>query len=140
MRYTLQCDGGHRHDSDFPSIAAYEKLEEKHLLECPCCGSHKITRAPMAPAVLRGAAPSPSPAVRDRWEEARAYLKERYADVGDKFPKVARAMENGDDPYPDKEGIVGTASPKEAQRLAREGVRIFGIPRASLTPNPSPQT
>jgi hypothetical protein len=54
IRYTLACADGHTFESWFASSAAYDKQAKRHLIECPVCGSTKVDRAIMAPAIARG--------------------------------------------------------------------------------------
>lgn len=53
IKYTLRCGGDHEFQSWFGSIAAYETLAKAGQLSCPVCGSSKVDRAIMAPALAR---------------------------------------------------------------------------------------
>lgn len=136
INYTLQCDKNHRFESSFRSIADYEKLEKRHALDCPRCGSNKITRAPMAPAIAKGihAKNIDTDNVKTMaeatatLEDIQKDIKEKFADVGDDFPEEARAIHRGDKTarrrYRGKSGIIGNASDAEAKALADEGLPI----------------
>ncbi len=53
IRYDLVCAHGHRFEGWFRDSAAYEVQERHGLLTCATCGSSKVERAIMAPAVAR---------------------------------------------------------------------------------------
>lgn len=139
INYTLQCDKNHRFDSSFRSIADYEKLEKRRALDCPRCGSHAITRAPMAPAIAKSiTAKNVGPeqaasmaAATATLEDIQKEIKEKFADVGDDFPEEARAIHRGDKTarrrYRGKSGIIGNASETEAKALADEGLPVARV-------------
>lgn len=134
ISYTLQCrESGHRHEADFPSIAAYEKLEKAGALACPCCGSHNIERAPMAPAIARaggGGPAAPAPA-QNVLEALRPYC----VDVGERFPEVARALADGRaeaEGVPKGKGVIGKTTLGDVEKLRAEGVRVGVIPLSKL--------
>jgi hypothetical protein len=62
IRYALNCDGGHGFESWFQNSAAYDKQVKRSLMNCPVCGSPKVTKAMMAPSVTSSAASSPAAA------------------------------------------------------------------------------
>ncbi|MGZ0188595.1 MAG: DUF1178 family protein, partial [Alphaproteobacteria bacterium] len=51
IRYALSCEAGHDFEGWFPSIDACDKQLEKGLVTCAQCGSVKVQKALMAPAV-----------------------------------------------------------------------------------------
>ncbi len=51
--FDLCCDSGHRFEGWFGSSADYDAQNQRGLIDCPQCGSHAVTKAPMAPAVPR---------------------------------------------------------------------------------------
>ena len=51
IKYALVCDKGHDFESWFADSAAYDKQAKKKLIACPLCGSPKVDKAIMAPAV-----------------------------------------------------------------------------------------
>ena len=62
IHYDLQCADGHRFDGWFAGSSAFDRQAASGLVECPECGSRKVARALMAPAVpKRGAAPIAAP-------------------------------------------------------------------------------
>jgi hypothetical protein len=53
IRYALACEAGHTFESWFSDSAAYEQLQAKGLVQCAVCGSGKVERQIMSPAVAR---------------------------------------------------------------------------------------
>lgn len=51
IQYALKCAEGHRFDSWFQSASAYDKLQAAGLVCCAHCGSSKVEKVLMAPAV-----------------------------------------------------------------------------------------
>ena len=51
IHYQLRCDDEHGFDGWFADSASFEKQAKRGLVECPVCGSTKVERALMAPAV-----------------------------------------------------------------------------------------
>ena len=151
IRYALACDAGHRFESWFGDSAAFDHLKAEGLVACPCCGSTRVVKAIMAPSVTRrgegdgredrGAAaplrPSPPEAGRgplDGHREVRALVQAlrskvlaETTDVGDRFPREARRMHDGDIPHRD---IRGEATLEEARSLLEEGIMILPVPLA----------
>ena len=53
IRYTIQCTAGHRSEGWFASAAAFDAQASSGAIACPICGDTTITRAPMAPQIVR---------------------------------------------------------------------------------------
>jgi hypothetical protein len=49
--YSLKCENSHEFDDWFSSIAAFDRQAAAGEVVCPECGSTRIEKAPMAPAV-----------------------------------------------------------------------------------------
>jgi hypothetical protein len=137
IKYALGCAEGHAFDSWFPDSAAYEKQRKRGFVVCPECGSTRVDKAIMAPAVVggeRSAAVEAGPeiAVEDPRRRAREFflrmrreIEANTDDVGAKFPQVARAIHLGEEP---ERGIRGRASLAEAKSLLEDGVRVLPLP------------
>ena len=136
IKYALVCAERHTFDSWFPDSADYERQRKRGLVACPECGSIKVEKAVMAPAVVGGQrAPNEQPTelVMDgRRLQARAMvarlrreIEANTDDVGPRFPEVARAMHHGEEP---ERAIRGQASLKEAKALIEEGVGVLPMP------------
>lgn len=133
IRYTLACDNDHRFDSWFPSAAGFDRLSAGGHLACPDCGSARIGKALMAPAVATRddrplSAPPPDPHADPRAEALARLRREIEANseyVGMRFATEARAIHAGDAP---ERAIWGEARPGEARALIEDGVPVAPLP------------
>ncbi len=136
IKYALGCAEGHRFDSWFPDSDAYEKQRKRGLVACPECGGIRVEKAIMAPAVVggeRGAIETPEEVLtddrrkhaRDMIVRLRREIEANTDDVGARFPEVARAIHQGDEP---ERAIRGRASLKEAKALIEDGVGVMPMP------------
>jgi hypothetical protein len=136
IKYALGCAEGHEFESWFPDSAAYEKLRKRGLVACPECGSTEVDKAIMAPAVVgveRSVVEKPAEAlVDDKRRQAREMvarlrreIEANTVDVGARFPELARAIHQGDEP---ERAIRGQASLAEAKALVEEGVGVMPMP------------
>jgi len=125
IRFHLKCDQNHAFDSWFQSGAAYDKLVAAGMVTCTSCGSVKVSKSIMAPAVSTSSeitAPKPTEnaiaALRDRVEATSDY-------VGKGFVKEARDMHDGVAP---ERPIYGEANLKDAKKLVDDGIPIIPLP------------
>lgn len=148
IRYTLACEAGHGFESWFPSSASYDDQAERGFVTCPVCGSAKVAKGMMAPAIARGGRghlatepeaaplarpePEPVPMIAEPERQLRAMLRAvrdhvvKTADhVGPRFPEEARRMHYGETPA---RPIYGEASPDEARALVEEGIDVAPLP------------
>ena len=140
IKYALGCADGHNFESWFPDSAAYDRQEKRGLVTCPHCGSTKVEKAVMAPAVVGGdresgarpAAESVEVLMDDRRQKAREMIDRlrreievHTDDVGARFPEVARAIHVGEVA---ERPIRGRASLKEAKALIEEGIEVMPMP------------
>jgi hypothetical protein len=136
IKYALGCAEGHRFDSWFPDSDAFEKQRKRGLVACPECGDTRVEKAIMAPAVVggeRGAVETPAETLtddrrrhaRDMIVRLRREIEANTDDVGARFPEVARAIHQGDEP---ERAIRGRASLKEAKALIEDGVGVMPMP------------
>lgn len=131
IKFKLACERGHEFESWFPDGASYEEQARRGFVTCPDCHSHRIAKAPMAPAVMtRGRDVSPlrderAEALREALKAMRREIEAKTDDVGEAFPQVARAIHAGDEP---ERAIRGKAGLEEVKALLEEGVRIAPIP------------
>lgn len=63
IRYALACHDAHAFESWFPSSDAYDAQTARGLVTCPICGSAKVAKQLMAPAIARKDRPTPGLAV-----------------------------------------------------------------------------
>lgn len=125
IRFHLKCDQDHEFESWFQSGDAFDKLVTAKMVNCTACGSAKVRKMIMAPAVStssRITAPKPSEtdlaALRDKVEANSDY-------VGKSFAKEARDMHDGLAP---ERPIYGEANLKEAKKLVEDGIPVVPLP------------
>ena len=151
IHYDLQCADDHAFDGWFKDSASFEKQARRGLLECPVCGSPKVERALMTPAVPRKGKPArnvvavappapPVPAqgpmavagveklpahVRAVLQRMRSEVEKNCDYVGPAFAEEARRIHNGES---DARGIYGESTREEAEALAEDGIAVSQIP------------
>ena len=138
MKFTLHCDEGHEFEAWFRSNADYETQARRGFVECPHCGSIRVSKALMAPQVATGRAKdqhkeavmvAAGQAIQremmEKMREVTRQVKEKADNVGEKFPEEARKMHYGET---DAKPIYGKASPDEVESLVDEGVEIMPLP------------
>jgi len=136
IKYALGCAEGHSFDSWFPDSAAYEKQRKRGFVVCPECGSTRVDKAIMAPAVVGAERPgveaNAETVVAGRHRRAREFfirmrreIEANTDDVGSKFPQVARSIHLGEEP---ERGIRGRASLDEAKSLIEDGIGVLPLP------------
>lgn len=134
IRYALQCDQGHGFESWFRDSAAYEAQAERGLLTCPHCGSAKIEKQIMAPALSGVDRDEAQPValaggkdaeMRQMLRAFRQFVETHTEDVGPQFAEEARKIHYGE---VEERAIRGEASPAEVQALQDEGVEISALP------------
>lgn len=127
--YDLQCEHGHRFEAWFASSASFDEQKADGKLVCPHCGSSKVEKAVMAPALSGAKKPSLNAGeisrMRKAISEVRKKILESGEDVGKRFPEEARAMHYGDK---EMRQIYGQATVEEAVDLVNEGINIAALP------------
>ncbi|NNC71610.1 MAG: DUF1178 family protein [Sphingomonadaceae bacterium] len=148
--FDLQCgDAGHVFEAWFGSSDDYADQKASGLVTCPICGSGKIEKALMAPAVgtkgnrkegpgqtLPVAKGEQNPAKMKELlgklakEQAKALEKSDY--VGSQFATEARAMHEGES---DERAIHGETTLEDAKSLIDDGVPVSPLPFPVRPPN-----
>ncbi len=125
IRFHLKCDQNHEFESWFHSGEAFDKLVASGLVNCTSCGSDKISKTIMAPAVSTSSeitVPKPNEvaiaALREKIETGSDY-------VGSGFAKEARDMHDGVTP---ERPIYGEANLQEAKKLVDDGIPVMPLP------------
>lgn len=156
--FDLSCADGHRFEGWFGSSSEFARQQENGLVACPSCGSHAISKAPMAPAVPRKgeATRPPRGASRNRVDQhpGGGQMTGPEADSNGVMPPrvlqaLARLAEVQNEAlrrsrwvgrnfadtsramhYGERavEPIHGRASPEEARSLLEEGISIAPLP------------
>lgn len=129
IRYDLKCDMGHAFDSWFAGASAFDRLLTSGHVSCPDCGSLKVEKALMAPAVTKATAAKPLSVPSTSREQALAELRRQVETkseyVGLSFSSEARAMHEGTSP---ERPIHGEAKLEEAKKLIEEGIPVVPLP------------
>jgi hypothetical protein len=124
IRYDLTCDRDHPFDGWFASAAGFDAMRLAGQVACVVCGSAKVEKALMAPAVTPGLT-----APRNTAEQALAALRSKVEAeseyVGQNFASEARAIHAGDAP---ERAIYGEAKFEEAKALLADGVPVAPLP------------
>ncbi|VDC31663.1 DUF1178 family protein [Pseudogemmobacter humi] len=144
IRYSLRCEAGHEFESWFAGAAAFDSLSKAGQLACAICGSPRVEKTLMLPAVrpgrkaearaeprsAEGGAPAPSlsgeaTALEQTLAAMRRHVEENSEYVGMNFASEARRIHDGDSP---ERAIYGEAKPDEARRLIEDGVKVAPLP------------
>jgi hypothetical protein len=133
IRFSLSCNHDHEFEGWFRSGEDFEMQKKRGLVDCPECGSNKVEKSLMAPAVSTSrkrdkVALAMSAEQRKIMAEMKVLtekMRESADYVGDKFAEEARKIHFGET---EARGIYGEASPDEAKSLAEDGVPFMPIP------------
>lgn len=133
IRFSLHCDQAHEFEGWFRDNADYETQSKRGFVECPVCGSHKVSKSLMAPAVSTGrkkekmalAASAEQKKLMEALKEMSRQVRENAENVGDKFAEEARKIHFGET---EARGIYGEATPEEARSLIEDGVEFMPLP------------
>ncbi len=139
VRYDFRCENNHEFEGEFPNYDAYIKQLEQNKIRCPMCNAGGIEKIFSKVNIIKGRADSGRK--EEKTGEPKAlgpkdymnYIKEKFIDVGEKFPEEARDMHHNKDEYveeklKDKNGIVGKCSDEEREDLIEEGINVSKIP------------
>lgn len=130
----MQCEQTHGFEGWFASSEDFDRQKAKGLVTCPYCNSKNVAKTLMAPNVTTGRQKEKVQAVamdtmrRDMIAKIKDAVKEIRAnaeDVGERFPEEARKIHYGES---EARGIIGQATPDEAQALTEEGIEVAALP------------
>ncbi|MFK7941737.1 MAG: DUF1178 family protein [Paracoccaceae bacterium] len=137
IRYTLKCVEGHAFESWFRDSTAYETLWAADQVTCSVCGSAKVEKSIMAPALAGGKETppdkplsTPSHPAEAALRKMRAHLSENADYVGKEFASEARRIHDGES---EQRGIWGEATREDAKSLAEDGIPVTPLPFISRT-------
>lgn len=132
--FDLNCGTGHRFEGWFRSSETFDEQQAAGAIFCPSCGNTDVSKAPMAPHVMRSTARQADAAqsasalqqrVREDMQALRSQIESTCDYVGFEFPKEARRIHYGE---VDARNIYGEATEREAKELENEGVGFRRIP------------
>ncbi|MCA3611151.1 MAG: DUF1178 family protein [Methylobacterium sp.] len=135
IRYALACEAGHAFESWFRSSDDYDQQARRGFFACPHCGSARVEKQIMAPAVRApgerearrpvALADPRDAAMRQMFRAYRRFIEENAEAVGDKFAEEARKIHYGET---EERAIYGEASAAEVKELTEEGIEIAPLP------------
>jgi hypothetical protein len=153
IRYALICDNEHDFEGWFKDSASFDEQVKAKVVTCPSCGSTKVSKALMAPAVRsskkKAALPAPTGTAEmaETTDSAEAVpmatadpnhaelvatlrkLKQHVVEnseyVGERFTEEARKIHYEE---ADARSIYGEASLEDAKALLDEGVDLHPLP------------
>ena len=130
IRYDLICALDHEFEGWFSSSTDYDEQAESGLLTCPACGTKKVEKAIMAPAVktarkVESREADVAKAMTAMAAKIRSEIGKTCENVGESFAEEARAIHYGEKPA---RGIYGSTTPKESTELKEEGIAAHPLP------------
>lgn len=133
IRYDLKCGAGHGFDSWFKGAEAFSALQSAGQVLCPVCGTTKVEKDLMAPAVrpgrkaaaMRPDLSAPASDLEEKIAALKRQIEENSEYVGMNFATEARKMHAGDAP---ERAIHGEAKPDEARAMIEEGLPVAPLP------------
>ncbi|MEQ1930578.1 MAG: DUF1178 family protein [Parvularculaceae bacterium] len=132
IKYQLRCEIDHEFEGWFRNSSDYDAQASEGLLACPACGSVKVGKAIMAPAISSSESKTARLAdmrrsISEAAMRARNYVEKNFDYVGERFPEEARKIHYGET---SARGIYGEASGPEVKALIDEGVEVAPLPGA----------
>jgi hypothetical protein len=134
IRYDLICDNAHEFEGWFGSADDFDGQTKRALVNCPTCGSPRVTKRLMAPSVStarkkeeqrHAVMNAHNQEMMGKLRELVTAIKANAEDVGDRFPEEARKVHYGE---AEQRGLIGKATAEEARALIEEGVEIAPLP------------
>lgn len=130
IRYNLICPENHEFEGWFSSSADYDDQAASKLLACPICGSLKIEKAIMAPAVKtarksEARAEKTAQAMTAVAAKIREEIGKSCENVGENFAEEARSIHYGEK---DARAIYGSVTPEDSAALKEEGIEAHPLP------------
>nr|WP_245344411.1 DUF1178 family protein [Asticcacaulis solisilvae] len=122
----MKCEVDHGFEAWFPSSDGFDEQSRQGLVQCPMCGSSKVSKAIMAPMVRTSKEiPSPQQVMAEMLHKVRQHVESTHDYVGSGFAAEARDMHEGLTP---ERPIYGEATPDEVKALVDDGVPVAALP------------
>jgi len=130
IRYNLICTHDHEFEGWFSSSKDYDEQAASGLLSCPICGTKKVEKAIMAPAVktarkTEARDEKAAMAMTAMAAKIRSEISKNCENVGTNFAEEARAIHYGEKP---QRGIYGSTTAEETAELKDEGIEAHPLP------------
>jgi Uncharacterized protein conserved in bacteria len=128
IRFDLTCESGHASEGWFRNGDDCDRQLDSGMVSCPECGSTAVSKGIMAPAVARATRSKAD--TRAAMEAYRRHVMSITEDVGDRFAREVRDMEDG---FSEPRPIRGTATSDELRSLHEDGIGFSVLPPAPPT-------
>ena len=133
IKFSLSCDAAHAFEAWFRNSADFDTQSKRGFVSCPQCGSSRVAKTLMAPAVstARGkekialAMNAQKAEVMAKMREMVREMKAGADDVGERFAEEARKIHFGET---EERAIYGKASGEEVEALIDDGVPFMPLP------------
>ena len=142
IRYALRCERGHDFEGWFRDSSAFDLQAETGEVACPTCGSDRVEKSLMAPAVAKPTAEAPkrqapaeathalaadpkAQALVEAVRRLRRHVVENADYVGPRFADEARKIHHEE---AERRDIYGEASVEETKALLEDGIEILPLP------------
>jgi len=138
IKYNLKCENSHIFEAWFKNSAAYDEQQARNVISCVMCGTNKVEKALMAPALPKkgntaAVAAKESQELESKQvsmainalKEIRKSVEENCDNVGTQFAEEARKIHYGETK---ERGIYGETTEDERAELVDEGVEIASLP------------
>lgn len=124
------CEFSHEFEGWFSSSSDYDEQAQAGLLCCSVCGTFRVEKAIMAPAVKTARktetrAEDAAKAMTAMAAKIRDEIGKTCENVGENFAEEARAIHYGEKAA---RGIYGSTTPKESEALKEEGIAAHPLP------------
>lgn len=136
--YELVCQKGHSFEGWFHDGKAFQEQLQQGLIQCPVCGTDKVTQRFTTGGTIRGkddggvSAFSKTDDPRALLRALRRIIETHFENVGPEFAKVALRMHYG---IEEPRNIRGTTTQAEEKMLREEGVKFLKIPIPEKEPD-----
>ncbi len=125
IHFNLRCAAGHEFEGWFKSAKEFDAQAKRAQVTCAVCGSAKVEKAPMAPAITAKGGGDGAVHMRQALSELRTRVEKNCDYVGEQFADEARKIHYGE---ADERGIYGESTDREAKELVDEGIKVARIP------------
>ncbi len=134
IKFSLHCGSGHDFEGWFRDNGDFDAQSKRGFVECPVCGSGKVAKALMAPAVYTArkresvalALSADQKRIMGELKALGEKMRAGAEDVGERFAEEARKIHFGET---EARGIYGRATAEEAASLHEDGVEFLPLPQ-----------
>ena len=133
IKYILKCINKHEFESWFSDSKEFDRLKNKHLIECIFCQTKKVEKSIMAPSVASSKLHNNHKQIsnlemkkfKKDLLKLRKFVEKNFEYVEQNFANKVREV------YYDKnskKNIYGKATKEEKEELKEEGIDLVNIP------------